>query len=121
MANTYVFANPQNNVAIRSDGANIAWDVANNQPTDIRGLVGKTWKRDGSPIPAAYTVPVPSAEDIRTAQFNNDNDRQIIVNNLKDKTPDEIKTFINNNATDLAGTKQMLLRLTLLCAKTLRD
>jgi hypothetical protein len=120
MANTYIFARPDNSLARRSgDQGHVPWGPQG--PLDIDGLAGRTWKADGSPTPDPYQPPPPSAEDIRVAQFNNDIDRQTIVTNLQDKTPDQIKQWINNNATDLSTTRQMLIRLTLLVAKTLRD
>jgi hypothetical protein len=122
MANTYIFADAANTIAFRSgDGACVKWDGQNNQPVDINGHTGRVWKADGSPTPDPYQAPPPTADEIRNAQFNNDIDRQTIVTNLQDKTPDQIKQWINNNATDLATTRQMLIRLTLLVAKTLRD
>jgi hypothetical protein len=122
MANTYQFYASDNFLALRSgDGALVPWNPQANQPLDIDGHAGRIWKQDGSPIPDPYVAPPPTAEEVRTAQFNNDIDRQTIVTNLQNKTPDQIKQWINNNATDLTTTKQMLLRLTLLVAKTLRD
>jgi hypothetical protein len=118
----YKFTNTDNTIALRDDNAFISWSpVASDGPSDKGGSIYRQWKADGSPAPDSYVAPPPTAEEIRTAQFNNDIDRQTIVTNLQNKTPDQIKQWINNNATDLTTTKQMLLRLTLLVAKTLRD
>jgi hypothetical protein len=121
MANTYKFSNPNNTQALRSDGAYVPWDKQQQRPADFAGYAGTIWELDGLPTPDPYIAPPPNSEDIRTTQFNNDIDRQTIVTNLRDKTPDQIKQWINNNATDLATTRQMLIRLTLLIAKTMRD
>jgi hypothetical protein len=118
----YQFTTSENTIAQRDDGSFVPWSpVASDGPLDKSGGVYRRWKGEGSPIPDSYVVPPPTADEIRAEQFNNDTDRQTIVTNLQNKTPDQIKTWINNNATDLATTKQMLIRLTLLVAKTLRD
>jgi len=55
---SYVFTTPDQNVALRDDGAHIPWNVADNQP-DIGGLIYRTWVADGSPIPTPYVKPLP--------------------------------------------------------------
>jgi hypothetical protein len=118
----YTFANPERTMALRSvDNAFVPWNTNPVQPVDIDGQAGRTWKQEGSPIPDPYEPPPPSEDEIRAAQFNEDPDRQAIVTILQNKTPDQIKEWVNNNATDLVTIQQMLLQLMLLVAKTLRD
>lgn len=59
--NTYTFT-AISTIVLRSDNANITWDTVHNQPADINGLTGRTWKADGSPIPSAYVAPAPTPE-----------------------------------------------------------
>jgi hypothetical protein len=122
MANTYIFTQPDNAIAQRSgDGAFVPWDAQANQPKDITGAAGKIWQRDGSPIPDPYVAPPPTADEIRAGQFNADVDRQDIVTQVKNATPTQIKNYINNNVTDLASARVMLIKIALLVAKTIRD
>lgn len=122
MANTYVFIVADNSSAQRSpDMAFIPWNPTLNQPADIDGVAGRTWREDGSPTPDPYVVPPPTADEIRHQQYDADTDRQDIVSRIKDATPQQVKNWINANATDFATMKTMLVRLTLLVGKTMRD
>lgn len=109
-------------------------------------LTGPALKRDvvinddgSGPIISVWNIPAPvpsdqeildalaakdaktSMENARTTAFNNDTDRQAFVAAVKNATPAQIKTYINNNVTDLASARTMLYRLTLLVAFSLRD
>jgi hypothetical protein len=56
-------------MVLRSDGANIPWDAANDHPVDLEGFVGQTWVNDGSPAPAAYVAPPPPPVILTYLQF----------------------------------------------------
>jgi hypothetical protein len=119
---TYKFATADNIVAQRNDNAFIPWSpVASDGPSDKGGSVYHRWKDEGSPIPDPYVAPAPTADEVRTAQFNGDTDRQDIVSAAGNATPQQIKNYINNNVTDLASAKVMLIKLALLVAKTIRN
>lgn len=95
---------------------------------------------DGSgPIISVWNIPAPvptyqeildalaavdataSTKNARTTAFNNDPDRNALVAAVKNATPAQIKTYINNNVNSLATARDMLIKLTLLVAMTLRD
>lgn len=64
--------------------------------------------------------PLPTADELRAQQFAADSVRQVMVDQLRTATPDQIKTFIQNNVTDLASARVMLTRLALAIALIVR-
>jgi len=118
----YVFAKSDNTVARRSDNADVAWNPQANQPMDIGGSAGRQWIADGSPIPAAYVAPPPTADQIRAQTFLSDTDRQNIVTQFATATPAQIKTFISNNFPSLTAAERLTLaKIVLLMALTIRN
>jgi hypothetical protein len=119
---TYKFSNANNTIAQRDDNAFIPWSpVASEGPLEKGGNAYSRWKDEGSPIPDPYVAPAPTADEVRAAQFNGDTDRQDIVSAAANATPQQIKNYVNNNVTDLASAKVMLIKLALLVAKTIRN
>jgi hypothetical protein len=119
---TYKFSIADNTVAQRDDNAFVPWSpVASDGPRDKGGGVFRRWKDEGSPIPDPYVAPAPTGDEVRSAQFNSDTDRQDIVTAAANATPQQIKNYINNNVTDLASAKVMLIKLALLVSKTIRN
>ncbi len=75
----------------------------------------QAWLAAGN-TPEPY-VPRPLTEDeIRDEALLADPDRQAIMTAIRDATPAQIKTYINNNVTDLASARAMLRNLALLVA-----
>lgn len=56
----------------------------------------------------------------REAAFANDADRIILVERLRNATPAQIRTYMNNNVTDLPSARLMLTRLALVLATAIR-
>lgn len=118
---SYVFNNADHTSVLRDDVVHVPWDPANNRPLDYDGQAGRLWIEAGSPIPDPYVARPPTADEARITVFNADTDRQTLVDQIKTATPAQIKNYINTNVTDLASARQMLMRLTLLVAKYIRD
>lgn len=88
--------------------------------TDIAGL-GWTY------LAGQFTPPPPPPPDIRPPDdiardtaFLNDLDRQDIVSRVKTATPDQIRTWIMSNVTDLPTARVLLIKLALLVARLTR-
>lgn len=115
----------QQSSAINTEYGIIPWDSAENRPVDWLGDAGIKWDmlkaKYGISEPAPYVAPPPTAKKIRADAFKADIDRKALINAIKNATPAQIKTYINNNVTDLASARTMLYRLTLLVALTLKD
>jgi hypothetical protein len=120
---TYKFATPDNTIAQRDDGAFVLWSpVASDGPLDKGGGVYRRWKDEGSPIPDPYVAPAPTADEVRTAQFNSDTDRQNIITTLATATPAQIKTFCSNNFPSLTAAERLLMaKIILLLVLTIRS
>jgi hypothetical protein len=58
---------------------------------------------------------------IRFNVFRADTDRQDLVNNIAKKTPAQIKTYVQNNVTDLASAKILMAKILLLVGASGRD
>lgn len=71
--------------------------------------------------PPPPPTPEEQAAIDRINTFKADSTRQQLIDQLKTATPDQIKTYINNNVTDLASAKQMLIRLALAVALVVRQ
>lgn len=56
----------------------------------------------------------PSA--VRLATFQSDTNRQAILAAIGNATPAQVASYVNNNVTDLASAKAMLVKITLLLA-----
>lgn len=65
-------------------------------------------------------APGPTAEETRENALLGDTDRQAIINAIRTATPTQIKNYVNNNVTDLASARQMLMRILLLVAMVVR-
>lgn len=65
-------------------------------------------------------TPPRTADEVRDEALLMDVDRQAIVAALRDATPAQIKTYVNNNVTDLASARVMLRNLALLVALAIR-
>lgn len=65
-------------------------------------------------------TPAPKADETRDDALLADVDRQAIYNAIRNATPQQIKTYIQNNVTDLASARAMLTRLALLIAILVR-
>jgi hypothetical protein len=118
---TYDYATADKTVVRRSDAANIQWNPQTGTPLDPQSAVAAQWILDGSPVPNAYVAPAPSADDIRIAAWLADVDRQNLVQQIANATPAQVKTYVNNNVTDLASAKVLLMKLILLVALTIRS
>lgn len=68
--NTYVFKNNNGTMVERSDGAFIPWDSVNNRPVGYQVDVGRIWVTDGSPTPAPYVAPSPTAAQTYASALN---------------------------------------------------
>ena len=66
-------------------------------------------------------VATEQASAARVAQFLADTDRQTLLANFLTATPAQIKTYVNNNVTDLASAKVLLQRILLLVAVIIRN
>ena len=53
---TYAFANANNTIVLRSDGAMVPWPP--------HGFSGDVWLLDGSPVPTAYAPPPLATSDV---------------------------------------------------------
>lgn len=115
----YTFVLPDNTLVQRDDGALIPWGA--NRPADTAGVIYQKWVADGSPVPSAYVAPALTADQSRNAALDADTDRQNILQAIKGASPAQIKNYINNNVTDLASARTMLIRLALLVAKAIQD
>lgn len=60
------------------------------------------------------------AEATRERAFLSDADRQEMIDRLTTATPAQIKTYVNNNVTNLAGAKTLLAQLMLVLATLAR-
>lgn len=69
-----------------------------------------------NPLPTAP----PTADDVRDEALLADTDRQAIITAIRNATPAQIKTYVNNNVTDLASARVMLRNLALLVALAIR-
>jgi hypothetical protein len=119
---TYIFTSADKTVALHEeDGGNVPWNPTLNQPEDIGGYAGRLWMDEGSPIPAPYVAPPPTPEQFRVTQFDSDAERRDFIMQIMNATPEQIKTYITNNVTDLPSARAMLIKLALLVAKVIRD
>lgn len=64
--------------------------------------------------------PPPTPEELRAQEFVADTQRAVVVERLKNATPDQIRTFVNNNVTDLASAKTMMANLAVAVALAVR-
>lgn len=65
-------------------------------------------------------TPAPTADQVRDEALLADADRQALLAAIRNATPAQIKTYINNNVTDLASARTMLTRIALLIALIVR-
>jgi hypothetical protein len=63
---------------------------------------------------AAHAPPPPTPEQIRAETFNVDADRIEMLDRLRSATPAQIKTYVQNNVTDLASAKVVLAKILLI-------
>lgn len=120
---SYVFAVPDNSSVQRDDGAFVVWSATGAEgPLDKAGTVFKRWLADGSPVPAPYVAPPPTAVQLRAADFLSDVDRQAIVTQVADATPAQIKTYVNNNFPSLTVAERLIIaKIILLVSMTIRS
>ena len=78
------------------------------------------WVAEGNTA-APYVAPPPTPFELREAAFLADTTRAEMVDKLKNATPDQIKTYITNNVTNLAEARTMLIRLALAVALLVRN
>jgi len=121
----YTFTASDNKLAQRDDGAFIPWDTtANLGPSDKASSVYRRWQSEGSPVPLAFIAPALTPEQIARQVLLNNVNRQNIVAAIEAADPATIDiaitNYINNNVTDLASAKVMLIRLALLVAIVIR-
>lgn len=89
-------------------------------PTVQDGFTGDELKhRVGTAVfPVVHTAHITQVN--RDAAFTNDTERMILVERLRNATPAQIRTYMNNNVTDLASARLMLTRLALVLATIVR-
>jgi hypothetical protein len=66
-----------------------------------------------------YTAPTPT--EVREAAFATDADRIDLLNKLLAATPAQIKAYVQNNVTDLASARVMMMKILLLLATAIRQ
>ena len=99
------------NIIIRTfDGASIPNDPANRDRIEY-----DVWVAKGN-VPDSYVIPSPTPQQIRITSFLNDLDRQVLMGKLTNATPDQIKTYVTANVTDLASARLMLTKIILILA-----
>lgn len=86
--------------AVASANAGIGWQYLAGVFTEIN-----------PPLPR-----VPTADEIRDDTFIADTERQTLLAQLRNATLAQIKTYVDNNTTDLASARVMLRRIILLLA-----
>lgn len=117
----YVFSRADQS-AVNKDGlTSIPWDAVRNQPLDSSGPAYRQWVLDGSPAPGPYVAPPPSAEDLRTQSYLADVDYQDLLTRIKAATPTQIKTYVQNNVTDLPSAKLLMAKILLLISLVARN
>ena len=120
---SYTFTSPDNSMVLRNDGAFIPWDATG--PRDKGGSVFKRWQTEGSPVPAAYVAPPPTTEEIIRAALLGNVNRQNIVAAIQAADPTTldvaVTNYVNNNVTDLASARAMLVKLALLVVYVIRS
>lgn len=106
---------PTDDVVIRTtDGANIPVSSDN-----ADAIAYRAWLDSGG-VPEPYEAPPPSAEELCDEALLADADRQALLSAIRTATPGQIKTYIQNNVTDMPSARLMLIRLTLLVAVLVR-
>lgn len=101
------------------NGNFVATDLSG-ETQDIQTLATGLWT---SAVIAAYKLaspyeppPPPSASQIRYQAFQSDSNRQAILAAISTATPAQVATYVNNQVTDLASAKAMLVKVVLLLA-----
>lgn len=75
---------------------------------------------DAPPPPPPELPPEVIAFRERVALFAADTDREDLVSKLRDATPEQIKTYITNNVTNLAEARVLLTKMALVLATLVR-
>lgn len=127
----YTFANAQNTIARRDDGAMVPWE--NGHPADMGGQVFRRWVAEGSPVPGAYVAPPLTADETRRDAYLADAQRADIMTHLRTDNLAQIEAYVrgqvnadavNNLATAQAAIKRIETALVILfksLALSIRD
>jgi len=111
MAAVYQYSNISDIVIRLADNAHIPNDPTNRDYSEYL-----KWRAVGN-VPDPYVEdPEVAAQRGRRENFNADTMRQELLTQLRNATPDQINTYVNNQVTDLASARTLLKKILLVIA-----
>ena len=86
-------------------------------PAEVQSKCAEVWTADVvAAFKAANPYIAPNAAQLRLQAFQSDSNRQAILAAISNATPAQVATYVNNQVTDLASAKAMLVKVVLLLA-----